>query len=78
MKFQSLMKCPYDPNFFPDPLDPNFYCRVCNRKANSLGEYRRHCKVSHRMTLDRIKPSFAFPDTVIDTNSPNFYCSKCD
>lgn len=29
MKLKSLRNCQYDPDFFPDPLDLNFYCSVC-------------------------------------------------
>lgn len=40
---------------------------------------KRHCqrcRVVHFMDLDPI--SFAYPDAVINLQSPGFYCAKCD
>lgn len=74
MKLKSL----YDPNFSPDPLDLNIYCRVCKSTKKSVYAYGQHCGVTHRMMLESRKPSFAFPGTAIDNNGPDLYCAKCD
>lgn len=62
-----------------DADNSNSYCCVCERSvANRQKHYRRHCKNIHRMILGPITLQFAFPDAVIDSNNPDFYCAKCD
>lgn len=43
-----------------------------------LNTYRRHCRNTHNMTLDSIKPSAAFSGAETDINNTDFHCSKCD
>lgn len=57
---------------------PNFYCLVCKSTKKWVYAYRQHCRVTHCMTLEPRKPSFAFSDAVVDNNDLGFYCTKCD
>lgn len=68
----SLRKRSDNYNFYPGPLDPNFYCRVCKSTRKALNKHRD----IHFMKLDSIH--FACPNTVIDLKSPDFYCTKCN
>lgn len=65
-------------DLFPDPLDRNFYCRVCKSTRKTLWQYRAHCRQIHRMTLGPIVKPFPHPNAVIDIHDPDFYCAKCD
>ncbi|CAO3654660.1 unnamed protein product [Mucor fragilis] len=79
MRLESLLpksKCYSDVE--PDPLDPNFYCRVCKTTKKSLKFHRVHCREVHNMTLAPIIKVYANPDAVIDEKDPNFHCAKCD
>lgn len=68
----------YTSKLLPDPLDPNYYCCICDKTIISLGYFRQHCKITHRMKLDPIVKKVANSEAVIDINSPDFYCAKCD
>lgn len=64
--------------FLPDPMDPNFYCRVCNTKKTSLNMHRRHCRSAHDMVFPALRDFTPFPDAEKDMFSPEHYCAKCD
>lgn len=77
MILQPLWKAFYDPNLLPDPLDPSFYCRVCEVTKKTSLEYRKHCMSEHRMALAPVNP-FEFPEAVINPDCPDFFCAKCN
>lgn len=77
MILQPLWKTLYDPKLLPDPLDPSFYCRVCELTNKTSLEYRKHCMSKHRMALAPVTP-FAFPEAVINPDSPDLFCAKCN
>lgn len=72
----SLRKHSDNYNFYPDPLDPKFYCHVWKSTRKTLNKHRKRCRDIHFMKLDSIH--FAYPNKVIDLKSPDFHCAKCD
>ncbi|KAL9545297.1 hypothetical protein MBANPS3_007215 [Mucor bainieri] len=67
-----------NPDHSPDPLDPNWYCRVCKSYFKSHDSYRNHCRSIHRMKLVSLLTVNVYPNAEIDINDPSHYCAKCD
>lgn len=50
---------------YPDLLDPNYYCRCCDKTFSKKDIYRKHCRVAHTLPLP-------------DRNDSNFFCYVCN
>ncbi|KAG2190038.1 hypothetical protein INT46_007403 [Mucor plumbeus] len=74
----NLEKGDHDPNFLPDPDDPNFFCRTCGKTKKTRAKYRIHCRNIHHMKLDKPvalkKPVVEKPPTI---EKPELYCIPC-
>jgi uncharacterized C2H2 Zn-finger protein len=70
------------PDLEPDPHDPNFYCKVCQKNLSAKNTYLRHLKITHNMKkkldekLGRIKA--LHPELLPDEDDPNFFCRSCE
>lgn len=68
----------HDPNFLPDPNDPDFFCRTCGKTKETKEKYRTHCRNIHHMKLDKIvTPKKPAVTKTPEIEIPEFYCAHC-
>ncbi|EPB89692.1 hypothetical protein HMPREF1544_03492 [Mucor circinelloides 1006PhL] len=58
---------------FPDPDDPNHYCRACDFTYARTSSYKQHCRYIHGMTSVKLGFARSKPDGITDS-----YCKICD
>lgn len=70
-------------DLLPNPEDPNFYCRACDRTHSTKGTFRAHCINYHKMYLPPTPKALQlsliakFPDIMPDPEDPDFNCCVC-
>lgn len=69
--------------FLPDPEDPNFYCRVCDKQHTVKRTFREHCIRYHKMNLPpnpkvlQLSLLAKFSDILPDPDDPDYNCCVC-
>lgn len=68
-----------NPADLPDEFDPDFFCRVCDRKYVTVSAFRIHIRRVHniRLQYDTTKP-IRHPDITPDLEDPTLYCGACE
>ncbi|KAG2207179.1 hypothetical protein INT47_012232 [Mucor saturninus] len=81
---ESIASSPYDVSeFLPDPEDPNFYCRICDKQHSVKRTFREHCIKHHKMNLPpnpkvlQLSLLAKFPNILPDPDDPDYNCCVC-
>ncbi|KAG2202234.1 hypothetical protein INT47_002153 [Mucor saturninus] len=81
---ESIASSPIDVSeFLPDPEDPNFYCRVCDKQHSVKRTFRQHCIKHHKMNLPpnpkvlQLSLLAKFPNILPDPDDPDYNCCVC-
>ncbi|KAG2203008.1 hypothetical protein INT47_013224 [Mucor saturninus] len=62
----------------PDPDDPNFHCKSCQRNYRGRKNYRDHLQRIHFLRLRDCRMPEVYRDIEIDVNDPkNIFCIYC-
>ncbi|CAO3613745.1 unnamed protein product [Mucor hiemalis] len=70
------------PEILPDPDDPSFYCKGCERNYFDKSAYRIHIIRVHNISVvtgrENRESIIAFPGLFPDPDDPTRYCASCD